>query len=261
MALMKCNFFSQALGRCTNIYVVLPQKFTQGQIGVETKCEEEKFKSILLLHGLSDDESCWLRRTSIERYAAEYGVAVIMPCAEKSFYTDMNNGDAFYTYIAKEVPKIAREFFNISEKREDTFIMGQSMGGYGALKIALRENNTFSRVVAFSSVADIVERSIPKGEDYRDFKNELIPVFGADMNIPKEDDLFELSKMKAETETMLPKILMMCGTEDYMYQDNLKLKEHFEKLPYDYKFVEAKGHRHNWVYWDIVVQDALKWLL
>ncbi len=260
MALMKCNFFSQTLGKCVSMYVVLPQKSTAGQIGIENKCEDEKYKSLLLLHGLSDDESIWLRRTSIERYAAEYGIAVIMPCGEKSFYSDMKYGDPFYTYIAKEVPRVAREFFNISEKREDSFVAGISMGGYGALKIGLRENNLYSCAVGLSSVADIVERSIPKGDNYRDFCDVFIPIFGEEMNIPKEDDLFALSQMKVDSKEELPKILMRCGTEDFMYQDNLKLKAHLEKLPIDYTYEETEGEGHNWKYWDNAIKRVLEWL-
>jgi S-formylglutathione hydrolase FrmB len=260
MALMKCNFFSQTLGKCVSMYVVLPQKSTAGQIGIENKCEDKKYKSLLLLHGLSDDESIWLRRTSIERYAAEYGIAVIMPCGEKSFYSDMKYGDPFYTYIAKEVPRIAREFFNISEKREDSFIAGISMGGYGALKIGLRENDLYSCAVGLSSVADIVGRSIPKGDNFRDFHKELVPIFGEEMNIPKEDDLFSLSQMKVDSKESLPKILMLCGTADFMYQDNLKLKAHLEKLPIDYTYEETEGKGHNWGYWDDAIRRVLEWL-
>ena len=260
MALIKCNFFSQTLGKCSSMYVVLPQKSTEGQIGVDNKCQDEKYKSLLLLHGLSDDESIWLRRTSIERYATEYGIAVIMPCGEKSFYTDMKYGDPFYTYIAKEVPKIAREFFNISEKREDSFVAGISMGGYGALKIGLRENDAFSYAAGLSSAADIVERSKPKDEEYRDFKEVLIPVFGEEMIIPKEDDLFKLSEMKVNLKEQLPKILMLCGTADFMYQDNLKLKAHLEKLPIDYTYEETEGEGHNWGYWDNAIKRVLEWL-
>lgn len=81
-----------------------------------------------MAHGLSDDHSIWLRRTSIERYAAQYGICVVMPCGDKSFYTDMKYGNRYYTYFAKELPGIVREFFHVSDKREDNYIAGLSMG-------------------------------------------------------------------------------------------------------------------------------------
>ena len=89
MAFMNLKFFSESLGMQTEVYVVIPQKSTQGEIGVTTNAEAKKYKCLYLLHGLSDDHSIWLRRTSIERYATEYGICVVMPAAAKSFYTDM----------------------------------------------------------------------------------------------------------------------------------------------------------------------------
>ncbi len=261
MALMKCDFFSESLEKCSSIYVVIPQKQTNGQIGMQSVCTDGKFKSLLLLHGLSDDQSIWMRRTSIERYATEYGIAVIMPCADRSFYTDMKYGGAYYTYIAKEVPAIAREFFNISERREDSFVAGLSMGGYGALKIGLRENHAFSAAAGISSVADLVARSVPKGDGYIDFRDTLIPIFGEKVQIPAEDDLFQLAEMKAQSNEILPRLFMACGTEDFMYQDNLNFKAHLESLPFDFTYEEAEGFGHSWEYWDIVIQHILKWLL
>ncbi len=260
MALIKCDFFSKTLEKCSTIYVVLPQRETSGQIGIKNVCENGKFKSLLLLHGLSDDESIWLRRTSIERYATEYGIAVIMPCADRSFYTDMKYGGKYYTYIAKEVLSVAREFFNISDKREDTFVAGLSMGGYGALKIGLKENDSFGAAAGISSVADIVERSQTKENGYVDFKDTLIPVFGEDMNIPSSEDLFQLAEIKKNEQGELPKLYLACGKEDFMYEDNLKLKAHFESLAIDFTYEENEGYGHSWEYWDLMIQKVLEWL-
>ena len=89
MALCEIRLYSEALGMQTTVNVVIPQKNTAGEIGVNGKADREKYKCLYLLHGLSDDHSIWLRRTSIERYAQKYGICVVMPCAGRSFYTDM----------------------------------------------------------------------------------------------------------------------------------------------------------------------------
>ena len=101
MAFMNLKFYSEALGMQTEVYIVIPQKSTAGEIGVETNAKADRYKCLYLLHGLSDDHSIWLRRTSIERYASEYGICVVMPAAARSFYTDMKYGQKYYTYIAK----------------------------------------------------------------------------------------------------------------------------------------------------------------
>ena len=155
MAFMDFKFFSESLGMQTEVYVVMTQRSSAGEIGIENKAEAKKYKCLYLLHGLSDDHTIWLRRTSIERYATEYGICVVMPCGHRSFYTDMKYGGKYYTYIAKELPRVIREFFNVSDKREDNYIAGLSMGGYGALKIGLREHGSFCAAAGLSSVADI----------------------------------------------------------------------------------------------------------
>lgn len=252
MAFVQLHVFSEVLGMQTEVYVCLPQRSTSGEIGMGDRSAGDKFKSLYLLHGLSDDQSIWMRRTSIERYAQDYGICVIMPCGAKSFYTDIENGDKYFTYITKELPQVIREFFNVSPKREDTFIAGNSMGGYGAMKAALRACDTFGGVAALSAVADI--EAFGRGE----YSDSLKKVFGQDINIPDEDNLFYLVK-ETEKNPERPRIYMCCGTEDFLYQDNLALKAELEKLDYDYTYLEAPGV-HGWLFWDEHIQYALKWM-
>ncbi|MBQ3490701.1 MAG: esterase family protein, partial [Clostridia bacterium] len=174
MALINLKFASEVLGMQTEINVVVPQRSTKGQIGMSGEAKGEKYKTLLLLHGLSDDASTWLRRSSIERYATENGIAVIMPGAERSFYTDMKYGAKYFTYITEELPGIVREFLNVSDKREDTYIAGLSMGGYGALKSALKKPEVFCACAGLSSVADIRCGL---------FDEVLVPVFGEELVI------------------------------------------------------------------------------
>ena len=116
MSLINIKFSSGALKRCSDINVIIPQKTKCSEIGISTTSNSESYKTLILLHGLRDDHTTWMRRTSIERYAADYGIAVIMPHGDRSFYTDMVYGDNFYTYITEEVPAIAREYLPLSSK-------------------------------------------------------------------------------------------------------------------------------------------------
>ena len=249
MAFMDFKFYSESLRMQTEVYVVMPQRSSAGEIGIENKAEAKKYKCLYLLHGLSDDHTIWLRRTSIERYATEYGICVVMPCGHRSFYTDMKYGGKYYTYIAKELPRVIREFFNVSDKREDNYIAGLSMGGYGALKIGLREHSRFCAAAGLSSVADIKREN---------FDEVLIPIFGEEKNIPAEEDLFSLAEMNNENNDK-PRIYMAVGTEDFLYQDNLRLKAKFESLDYDYTYREGPG-THCWKFWDEYIQYVLKWM-
>lgn len=251
MALIEIKFASEVLGMQTSINVIVPQRSAGSEIGIDHTAKDEKYKTLLLLHGLSDDNSIWLRRTSIERYATELGIAVVMPSAERSFYTDMKYGDRYYTYISREVPRISREFLPLSEKREDNFVMGNSMGGYGAMKIAMKNPNSFSAAAGLSSVADI-EGSMSR------YPNLRRVIFGED-EIPVDENLFDIAQSTSGNE-IKPRILMIEGTRDFMYDANIRLKEKFESLDYDYQYMEAPGG-HTWAFWDKYTLYALKWLL
>lgn len=250
MAFADFKFYSEVLGMQTGIYVCIPQKKTNGEIGVKSESDREEYKCLYLLHGLSDDHTIWLRRTSIERYAAEYGVCVVMPCVDRSFYTDMKYGLKYYSYVTYEIPKIMREFFHVSDKREDNYICGLSMGGYGALKIGMRNCDRFCACAGLSPVADI-RRS--------DFKDTLIPVFGENMDIPDEEDLFKIAE-KCNERADKPRIFMGVGKQDFMYDDTVRLKEKFESLDFDFTYMESDG-THEWGFWDVYIQYVLKWML
>ena len=252
MALIQIHFYSQVLGRQTNIQVIIPQRNTYGEIGVENNANENKYKTLLLLHGLSDDNTIWARRTSIERYATERGIAVVMPDGERGFYTDNKHGYAYYKFISEDVLRIAREFLPLSAKREDTFVAGNSMGGYGALKIALKNPETYSAAIGLSSVADVEK-----------FMNERTPdlkeiIFGGE-RVPADEDLFELAKA-CEKNSIKPRLYMCEGKDDFMYEENVRLKTLFERLDYDFTYVEDEG-AHEWGFWDKHIKKGLAWLL
>ena len=249
MALIELKFFSQTLGMQAEAYIVVPQKSTSGEIGIEGKSDNKEYKCLYLLHGLSDDHSIWLRRTSIERYAADYGVCIVMPCGAKSFYTDMKHGMKYFSYITEELPRIVSEFLKVSDKREDTYIAGLSMGGYGALKAALKKPEVFCAAAGLSSVADIKNGM---------FDDVLVSVFGEELNIPDEEDLFFLAE-KTNSNPLKPKIFMGVGTEDSLYDSNIRLKERFEQLDYDFTYRESSG-THSWAFWDEYIQHVIKWM-
>ncbi|MFC1582668.1 alpha/beta hydrolase, partial [Planctomycetota bacterium] len=149
MALIQCDFFSDVLGLSMTMNVILPQT-TQTQIGMAGKRGEGKLPCLYLLHGMSDDHSIWLRRTSIERYVADKGLAVVMPAVHKSRYCDLTTGDRYWEYVSEEIPRLARDFFPISDKREDNFVAGLSMGGYGAFKLALNKPEQYAAGASLS---------------------------------------------------------------------------------------------------------------
>ena len=250
MAFAQLKIFSEALRMATEVNVVIPQRSTSGEIGTSNKEEQGKYKCLYLLHGLSDDQTIWMRRTSIERYATKHGIAVVMPRGDRSFYTDMKYGQKYYTYISSELPRIITDLFPISDKREDNVIGGLSMGGYGALKVALNNTDKYCRAIGLSSVADI--RAL-----YERFNDTLDFVFGGKENVRDEDDLFALASMNKDNPNK-PDIYMAVGLSDFMYQENIKLRDHLIDTGYGLTYREGPGI-HGWDFWDEYIQYALDW--
>ena len=253
MALFHIQFHSEALRMAASLDVIIPQK-SNTLIGMETAAEE-KCKTLYLLHGLSDDQTIWQRRTSIERYAAEKNLAVVMPCAAKSWYTDMVHGDAYQTYITKEVPAYCRSVFRcMSARREDNFVAGLSMGGYGALKMALSSPDEFAGVACFSGALDVSNNRYLERDYWSDIFGDINSIAGS------KNDVYNLIKEAAQSGKQLPKVYMWCGLQDFLLEDSRRAKALFEEYGYELSYSETDGD-HSWFYWDREIQNAIKYLI
>ncbi|HBL84535.1 MAG: hypothetical protein A2Y17_00980 [Clostridiales bacterium GWF2_38_85] len=250
MALLHVNFFSEVLGQCTNMEVILPQQ-AFGQIGIESKEGGDSYPVLYLLHGMSDDCTIWGRRTSIERYASSLGIAVVMPSAHLSWYTDMVCGGNYFKFFADELPSICRDFFpKISSKREDNFVAGLSMGGYGALKLAFRRPEKFAFVGALSGAFDI------KAFDY--YPKLWEQIFGGmDKINGSENDLFHLASEVKKSGKQIPEFYMSCGKDDYIFAHSEKMDKHLTDIGIEHTYGRFEG-AHTWEYWDEHIQDILK---
>ena len=149
MALLELNYYSEALQSYTVVNVILPECPRKGPgVGM---IPAGTYRTLYLLHGLHGNQNDWLRRTGIERYAEKYDLAVVMPGVNNSWYADTCYGAGYFTFITRELPEVCRGYFKgMSDKREDNFIAGLSMGGYGALKAALTCPETFGHCAALS---------------------------------------------------------------------------------------------------------------
>ncbi|MCK5850570.1 MAG: esterase family protein [Kiritimatiellae bacterium] len=257
MALIHCDFFSEVLGVSTSMDVILPQA-TSGQIGMTGTASQGDAKCLYLLHGYSDDHTIWQRRTSIERYAASSGLAVVMPAVHKSFYADMVSGDRYWTFISEEVPALARSFFHLSDRREDNFVAGLSMGGYGAFKLALNCPEKFSAAASLSGSLNLAER-VSVLDDR--LGNEVELVFGKNADIRgTSDDLFYCSEQVAAlSQEKRPMLYQCCGLEDRLYDGNVRFRDHAQSLGLDLTYEEGPGG-HEWGYWDLQIQKVFEWL-
>lgn len=258
MAFFQMHYHSDALKRAVALTVVIPEN-AKTLIGMSADAPQT-YKTVFLLHGLSDDDTIWERRTSIERYAADRKIAVVMPSVGRSWYTDTASGNAYFTFVAKELPSVCRGFFRgMSDKREDTFVAGLSMGGYGAAKIALSCPETFGGFASLSGAlapwkyASLIPEPEWKG------------IFGFDCDnredfLGSQNDVFHLADVYAKKGYPFPKAFLWCGTEDGLLADNRDFRAHLEKLGYPFTYRESEGN-HSWKWWDLHIQEALDFLL
>ncbi len=243
MAFITCNFSSAVLQKSTQFNAIIP------------KGKESGAPVLYLLHGLTEDYTAWMRYTSIERYANEAGIVVIMPDGARSFYTDMAYGNAYYTFFVEELFNYIPTLFSVSKKREDTFIAGLSMGGYGALKFALRNPERFSACASLSGSVDVSDR-LSHDPRWAEIKKL---VFGGNNTVDgTEDDLFYLLKNYKHPDPV--RVYLACGEEDFLYRNNLTFVDAISKAALPYCFHSAHGV-HDWKFWDEQIQYAIQFFL
>lgn len=255
LALLHVDFYSHVLMMEMQMDVILPE-VTQGQIGMEGRDGGEKWKTLYLLHGMSDDHTIWQRRTSIERYAADKGIAVVMPTTHLGWYTDMACGLKYFTFVTDELPKICRQMFpRMSNRREDTYAAGLSMGGYGALKCGLRAPEVFSKVASLSGAVNMRMREVaPEAEGYWSDIFGDMKQFAGSFN-----DLMTAAE-ELKDSPVRPDVYMWCGTEDFLHEQNVAMRRQLSALGYNLVYEESPGD-HQWKYWDAKIQTVLDWLV
>lgn len=240
MAYLQCTFYSKALEMDTLVHAVLPN---EGDLS--------RTKVVYLLHGLSDNASAWSRYTAVERYAKAVNAAVIMPEVQRSFYCDTVSGMAYFRYISQELPQLCRHFFNLSTDPGLSYIMGLSMGGFGALKCALSYPDRYAGCGSFSGALRMdseILRNVLK-------QAELEALVGKSCKAGPENDLLGLAS-RAEK---LPPIYLSCGEQDRLYPMTVEFAGHLEKLGAAYRFDHRPG-THSWEFWDRSLRDCFAYL-
>jgi len=258
MAFLELNYHSDALRVGVSVNVILPEK-AKTMIGMDSNASGS-YKTLYLLHGLSDDHTIWMRRTSIERYAADYGIAVVMPEVGRSWYTDTAYGEKYFTFVADELPRVCRGFFRgMSDKREDNLIAGLSMGGYGAIKVALSRPDSFGGCASLSGALDFTRTDRPY------LNTDIQWIFGSDCTTPtqyaeSEHDVYYLTEKNHAAGIQFPKMYMWCGESDGLIEGSRKYSQLLDSCNVPHLYEESEGN-HSWKWWDLHIQDALKYLL
>lgn len=247
MALLETHFDSQILGLSLGANIILPE---------HPEAWKEPPSVLYLLHGLSDNHTIWCRRTSIERYANRYNLAIIMPDAYKSFYCDMAHGSDYWTFFSEELPMLTKRWFNVSNDPARTFIAGISMGGYGALQLALNNPGQYAAAASLSGALDLASHIDNDWDDnhLRTFQ----AAFGSleELQTSPNDLITSLQKLDKIPAT---DFYIGVGTEDWLYQDSVTFRNLAQEKGLHLTYEESAGE-HRWDFWDEYIQRVLEWL-
>lgn len=261
MALLQVNFVSEALMRSVTMQVILP--VDKISMPGDKQPTYKPFKTLYLLHGIFGNYTDWVSGTNIQRWAQDRNLAVVMPSGENSFYLDHSSGvDNYGQFIGEELVQVTRRMFHLSARREDTFIGGLSMGGYGAMRNGLKYHENFSRIVALSSALtfknlvsqEFDESFILSSRKYAEnCFGDLSKIEGSDK------DLWALITNLKANNIDIPKLYMACGTEDHLLSTNLDFIDFLKTINVEVEFETAEGG-HDWEFWHRFIKKALDWL-
>lgn len=264
MAFIQADFMSKSLMRNVMFSAILPgDQFTfSGKSGKKVR-EKKPLQTLYLLHGLLGGRLDWVTYTRIRALAQERNLAVIMPSGENSFYVDNpTSGSFFGEFIGRELVSYTRDIFPLSDKREDTFIAGLSMGGYGALRNGLKYSDTFGYAAGLSS-ALIIEDAVKTTEDapviiHR--RSYVQSIFGdLDRLIGSDMDIKALVRNLLATNQSIPKLYIACGTSDTLISQNRDFRDFLLENNVEATYEEGPGD-HTWDFWDSYIEKVLNWL-
>jgi S-formylglutathione hydrolase FrmB len=255
MVLFRGDIKSKCLQRRTSISVILPAD----NIHFLNDTEEivpKPYKTLYLLHGLYGSDDIFLANTSVQKFAEDNGIAIVIPCGDNSFYIDNEKSHAYYgEYVGCELLDITRNIFPLSDKREDTFIAGFSMGGYGAIRNGLKYYENFSKIGMISAALitdDIVNytdnNNVLKSRDfYESIFGDLKDVIGSDAD----------PKYLINNCPDIPDIFMACGIDDFLFEKNADFYRFLNENNINSTFIGDDGE-HTWEFCDKYVKEFIK---
>ncbi|EOS8001042.1 hypothetical protein DW624_RS10810 [Enterococcus hirae] len=261
-ALFDINFFSKTLNMNTTMKVIVPQRQNHS-IGVSQAPESETYKILYLLHGMTDDHTIWLRRSNIERYVSDKNMIVVMPNVHLSWYTDTKYGLNYWKFISEELLQICHEFFPyISSKRTDHLVAGLSMGGYGAIKLAMKRSDYFAYGASLSGALDVVnglknnKQQSLTGQSLSDQEKLYWQGIFGNFAQAESENLFTM--LEAGLGKEATNYFACCGYQDFLYDHTKAFEKECHKKKYQLTTDYSNGS-HEWGYWDKQIFKVLDW--
>ena len=246
MAFYRATFYAKRFNMDQEFNIIIPDDVKAG----------EKLPTLFLLHGYLGNHQQWMRFSSIERYAWKKRMAIVMPEAQNGFYFDHVDGHQYFQVLI-DLMEHVRIVFPLSDKREDTYVAGLSMGGYGAFKWALTHPELFSKAASLSGALDIIRAKKAMIEEPKRYHAKAM--FG-NIDLTVSDlNLYVLLEKHMKEQTVLPDLFIGCGTEDFLYEESVEMHQYLDKHHIAHTYKTSAGD-HHWDFWDAYIQKVIDWL-
>lgn len=259
MAVINFNFFSAALGMKTDVTVVLP--FYSYEDIVSGKRDDifptgKKYQTLWLLHGGNGNDQDYINYTNVVRYATDHMLAVVMPTGYNMNTEDFEPGMKMCTFVGEELPDVCRNIFPLSDKPEDNFIGGLSMGAIGSQKVAIKYPENYAAVMPMSGGLFF---EIPKEVRKNASFNTGMPM---PPHKPTEvSEAMEILDADLAAGKKMPKFFFSWGSEDIARWGADASVKYLRDKGLDVWGEEVPGFKHEWDLWDMELRKAFNELL
>lgn len=246
MARFECNVISYVLQRAVDITVIIPSVTIPEAFAAREKhpshIVKDAYPVLYLLHGFGNNHATWCGYSSIELFAEERNIAVVMISGENKFYRSVPGGDDYDRFIDEELPEFITSMFPVSKLPEQTYIAGLSMGGAGALMHGIANPDKYAAIGGFSAA---VQEEKENGEI----------LDGIEKPDPRDTVV-----QTQEKGGKIPPVYLACGLADSLYQENCTFTEFLREKGVDVTWVPVAGYGHEWRFWNQQVEEFLDWI-
>ena len=248
MADLTVRFFSDALKRDVSFLMVIPNDIRTDYPRNDLKRTDRPMKTLFLLHGYNGAAHNWIPGNLAE----QYNFAIVIPSGENSFWLDgPATGRQFATFVGEELVEYVRKTLHLAMAKEDTYLMGYSMGGFGALHTAFAYPETFGKTAALSSALihnEVAKMKEGEGNEVANYDYYRM-CFGEPSKLAESDNNPEyLLKKQLAAGKKIPEIFMACGTEDFLLEPNRAFHKFLEEQKVEHVYMESKGI-HDMNFW------------
>lgn len=247
------QFKSALVGATLPYTIVLPADYNSATT---------RYPVVYLLHGLTGHYSDWLQKTNLADYAAAYRIIIVTPEGNDGWYTDSATAanEKYESYIVRELITDVDARFRTVQDRRARAVAGLSMGGYGALKFAVKYPDKFVFAASLSgALGAATQTDAAPGFAWDFLRPSIMRTYGEpDSSTRRANDLHRLVRdLPAEKLAALPYLYFDCGTEDGFLPTNREFAQVLLDRRIPHEFRQLPGG-HNWAYWDAQINEVLK---